>query len=52
MTSNIIADAKYQELNMSFVFNDEIEGKLLIKALSNNTAYEIEILPNPHFDFE
>jgi hypothetical protein len=39
MTFNIIGDAKHQELNMSFTFDEQNEDKMIINALVDHTPY-------------
>ena len=52
MASSIIGDAKYQELNMSFTFDEQHEDKLIIHALADNNSYQLELDFNPDLDFE
>lgn len=40
MASSIIPDAKHQELNISFTFDEQYEEKAIIKALVDHTPYE------------
>ena len=39
MNSSVIPDARYQELNISFTFQNE-ENKLIIIAHLDNTTYQ------------
>ena len=41
MASSIIGDAKYQELNMSFTFDEQHEDKLIIHALADHNSYQL-----------
>jgi hypothetical protein len=52
MSSSIIGDAKYQELNMSFTFDDQEEGKITVNALADQIPYQLELFANPDLDFE
>jgi hypothetical protein len=51
MTSSVIADAKYQELNMSFDCEVQ-EDKLIIRANVENVTYQTEKAIDPDLDFE
>ena len=51
MTSSVIADAKYQELNMSFDFEVQ-EDKMIIRAKLENATYQTEKEIDPDLDFE
>jgi hypothetical protein len=52
MSSSIIGDARYQELNMSFTFDEQEEGKMTVNAVADRIPYQLEILANPDHDFE
>jgi hypothetical protein len=52
MASSIIGDAKCQELNMSFTFDEQEEGKIIVNALAGQTPYQQEIFFDPDLDFE
>jgi hypothetical protein len=41
MASSIIGDAKYQELNMSFTFDEQNEDKKIINAIADHTPYQL-----------
>ena len=41
MASNIIGDAKHQELNMSFTFDEQNEDKKIINAIADHTPYQL-----------
>ncbi len=41
MSSSVIGDAKYQELNMSFTFDERLKDKLIIHALADHNSYQI-----------
>ena len=49
--SSIIPDAKHQELNISFTFDQSQEDKLIIDALVDHTPYQTEIVYNLDLDF-
>jgi hypothetical protein len=40
-SSSIIGDAIYQELNMSFTFDETQEDRLIIRAFADHTAYQL-----------
>jgi hypothetical protein len=50
-SSSIIGDAIYQELNMSFTFDEMQKDKLIICAFADHTAYQLELIINPDLDF-
>jgi hypothetical protein len=50
-SSSIIGDAIYQELNMSFTFDEMQKDKLIICAFAEHTAYQLELIINPDLDF-
>jgi hypothetical protein len=52
MSSSIIGDAKYQELNMSFTFEEQEEGKITVNAVADQIPYRLELFANPDLDFE
>ncbi len=52
MASSIIADAKYQELNMLFTFDEQEEGKIIVNAVADHIPYQLEFFSNPDFDLE
>ncbi len=52
MSSSIIGDARYQELNMSFTFDEQEEGKMTVHAVADRIPYQLELLANPDLDFE
>ncbi len=52
MSSSIIGDAKYQELNMSFTFDEQEEGKITVNAVADQNPYQLELFANPDLDFE
>jgi hypothetical protein len=52
MSSSIIGDAKYQELNMSFTFDEHEEGKMTVNAVADRIPYQLELFANPDLDFE
>jgi hypothetical protein len=52
MDSSIIHDDKYQELKISFSFDEKHEKKLAISALVDKDSYSLELNFNPDFDFE
>jgi hypothetical protein len=41
MASSIIGDAKHQELNMSFTFDEQNEVKKIINAIADHTPYQL-----------
>ncbi len=51
MASSIIGDAKYQELNMSFIFDEQEEGKIIVNAIADQIPYQLELFFNPDLDF-
>ena len=52
MSSSIIGNAKYQELNMSFTFKEHEEGKITLNAVADQIQYQLELFANPDLDFE
>ena len=51
MNSSIIGDAKHQELNISFTFDEQHQDKLIVNAIVNHTPYQLKLLSNPDLDF-
>ncbi len=51
MSSSFIGDAKYQELNMSFTFDEQEEGKIIVNAIADQVPYQLELFANPDLDF-
>ncbi len=51
MNSSVIGDAKHQELNMSFTFDEHYQDKLIVNVITNHTPYQLELLSNPDLDF-
>jgi hypothetical protein len=48
----MIGDAKNQEPNISFTFEEQEEGKITVNALDDQILYKVEVFDNPDLDFE
>lgn len=51
MDSKIIGDAKYQELNMAFSFDEQDPSKIIVDVVADRIIYQLELKADLEIDF-